>query len=247
MKRTSLPFLVVSALAVATISTTGCTGNRGGKKTDEVAASETPGGPAGKVITMDDVDDKLNGKVQGERFRVTYNADDPYKGADSPLVTIVEFSDFQCPFCTKFTDMLNEVIKDPAYAKDVRVVFKQFPLPMHKDAGTGSEAALASKRSSRARLPRPRLTPASPRSPAGSPPGKRRFELRAPRAAVSSLPCSGVSRTTSRSDSPSGRVRSTTAGTVSAPLSTAALRRRSPAAASPARNKRGGRGCRPPW
>jgi protein-disulfide isomerase len=143
MKRTSLPFLVVSALAVATISTTGCTGNRGGKKTDEVAASDEKHGAGGKVITMDDVDDKLNAKVQGERFRVTYNADDPFHGADSPLVTIVEFSDFQCPFCSKFADMLSEVQKDPAYAKDVRVVFKQFPLPMHKDAGMGSEAALA--------------------------------------------------------------------------------------------------------
>ena len=144
MTRISLPFLVVSALTLATISTTGCTGNRGGKKADEAAvASADKHGGAGKVITMDDVDDKLNAKVQGERFRVTYNSDDPFHGSDAPLVTIVEFSDFQCPFCSKFADMLTEVQKDPAYAKDVRVVFKQFPLPMHKDAGMGSEAALA--------------------------------------------------------------------------------------------------------
>jgi protein-disulfide isomerase len=142
MKRISLPFLVVSALAVATPSLTGCTGNRGGQKAENVAAEAAPGA-AGKVITMDDVDDKLNAKVQGERFRVTYNEKDAFTGAESPLVTIVEFSDFQCPFCSKFTDMLHEVVKDPAYAKDVRIVFKQFPLPMHKDAGTGSEAALA--------------------------------------------------------------------------------------------------------
>ncbi len=92
---------------------------------------------------MEQVDDSLSAKIQGERFRVTYGDKDPYMGAEDPLVTIVEFSDFQCPFCSKFGDMLHELIKDPAYAKDVRIVFKQFPLPMHKDAGTGSEAALA--------------------------------------------------------------------------------------------------------
>jgi protein-disulfide isomerase len=143
MKRISLPVFLVTALALTTSSLTGCTGNRGGKKTEDAAAAPgTPGAP-GKVITMDDVDESLNAKVQGERFRVTYNDKDPYTGSEDPLVTIVEFSDFQCPFCSKFTDMLHEVLKDPAYAKDVRVVFKQFPLPMHKDAALGSEAALA--------------------------------------------------------------------------------------------------------
>jgi protein-disulfide isomerase len=83
---------------------------------------------------MEQVDDSLNAKIQGERFRVTYGDQDPYTGAENPLVTIVEFSDFQCPFCSKFGDMLHEVVKDPAYANDLRIVFKQFPLPMHKDA-----------------------------------------------------------------------------------------------------------------
>ena len=142
MKTISLPVFLVTALALTTTSMIGCTGNRGGKKAEDAAEVAVPGAP-GKVITMDDVDDKLNAKVQGERFRVTYTDKDPYLGAEDPLITIVEFSDFQCPFCSKFTDMLHEVVKDPAYAKDVRIVFKQFPLPMHKDAAMGSEAALA--------------------------------------------------------------------------------------------------------
>ena len=142
MKTISLPVFLVTALALTTTSMSGCTGNRGGKKAEDAAEVAVPGAP-GKVITMDDVDDKLNAKVQGERFRVTYTDKDPYLGAEDPLITIVEFSDFQCPFCSKFTDMLHEVVKDPAYAKDVRIVFKQFPLPMHKDAAMGSEAALA--------------------------------------------------------------------------------------------------------
>ena len=138
----SLPVLLVSALAMTTSSLTGCTGNRGGQKTEATAEAAAPGA-GGKLIAMEDVDDSLNAKIQGERFRVTYGADDPYTGSEDPLVTIVEFSDFQCPFCSKFGDMLHEVAKDPAYAKDLRIVFKQFPLPMHKDAQIGAEAALA--------------------------------------------------------------------------------------------------------
>ncbi len=146
MKRTSFPLLLVTALAATTtFSLAGCTGNRGGKKDDAAVSADAaaPGAPSSKLVTMDDVDDSLSSKIEGERFRVTYNEKDPYTGAEAPLVTIVEFSDFQCPYCSKFADMLHEVVQDPAYAKDLRVVFKQFPLPMHKDAGTGSQAALA--------------------------------------------------------------------------------------------------------
>ena len=142
MKSISLPVFLVTALALTTSSLTGCTGNRGGKKAEETAEAAAPGA-VGKLITMEEVDDSLTAKVQGERFRVTYGDKDAYTGAEDPLVTIVEFSDYQCPFCSKFTDMLHEVVKDPAYAKDVRIVFKQFPLPMHKDAQMGSEASLA--------------------------------------------------------------------------------------------------------
>ncbi|HEY0134786.1 MAG TPA: thioredoxin domain-containing protein, partial [Nannocystis sp.] len=140
MKTISSIFLV-TALALTTTSLAGCTGNRGGQKADATAEAAPTG--ASKIITMEQVDDSLNAKIQGERFRVTYGDQDPYTGAEAPLVTIVEFSDFQCPFCSKFGDMLHEVAKDPAYANDLRIVFKQFPLPMHKDAQMGAEAALA--------------------------------------------------------------------------------------------------------
>jgi len=144
MKTISLPVFLVTALALTTTNLTGCTGNRGGKKTDDTAEAAKEGAAATpKLVTMEQVDDSLNSKIEGERFRVTYGEKDPYMGAEEPLVTIVEFSDYQCPFCSKFTDMLHEVVKDPAYAKDLRIVFKQFPLPMHKDAQIGAEASLA--------------------------------------------------------------------------------------------------------
>ncbi len=68
----------------------------------------------------------------------------PQHGPDDALVTIVEFSDFQCPFCVRVNDSLNQIKE--AYKGDVRVVFRQRPLPMHPEAREGSKAALAAHR-----------------------------------------------------------------------------------------------------
>ena len=71
---------------------------------------------------------------------VTTNA--PAKGAANPKVTLVEFSDFQCPYCTVAVRHLETILK--AYPKDVRLVFKQFPLDNHKQARLAAWASLAS-------------------------------------------------------------------------------------------------------
>src|SRR5262249_40032587 len=60
--------------------------------------------------------------------------------ADAP-VTIVEFSDFQCPFCGRVEPTLHQLLKE--YPKQVRLFFKHYPLPFHQDAPLASEAALA--------------------------------------------------------------------------------------------------------
>ncbi len=146
MKRISIPVVLVAALGLtaSSLTTTGCTGRRGAQKEQKAEANkEGEAAAPGSVVTMDQVDESLNAKVQGERFRVTYSDKDYFKGAAEPLVTIVEFSDFQCPYCSKFTKNLEELLADPAYKDDVRVVFKHFPLPMHKDANPGSQASLA--------------------------------------------------------------------------------------------------------
>jgi protein-disulfide isomerase len=61
-------------------------------------------------------------------------------GKDSAPVTIVEFSDFQCPFCSRAAETVNEIKKK--YGNKVRVAFKHFPLPMHREAGPTSEMAM---------------------------------------------------------------------------------------------------------
>jgi protein-disulfide isomerase len=68
---------------------------------------------------------------------------DPAKGPDNARVTIVEFSDFQCPFCARAVAAAYEITKQ--FPKDVRLVFKQFPLDMHAQAEFGAEAALAAQ------------------------------------------------------------------------------------------------------
>jgi protein-disulfide isomerase len=65
----------------------------------------------------------------------------PVKGNMNAPVAIVEFSDYQCPYCSKLQPTLNDVLK--AYPKDVKLVFKNFPLPFHSEARNASKAALA--------------------------------------------------------------------------------------------------------
>jgi protein-disulfide isomerase len=65
----------------------------------------------------------------------------PAFGPQDAKVTIVEFSDFQCPFCSRAADATHKVKEK--YGDKVRFVFRQFPLSFHKDAHTAAEAALA--------------------------------------------------------------------------------------------------------
>ena len=65
----------------------------------------------------------------------------PMRGPLTARVTIVEFSDFQCPSCAAASHVLDSVIT--AFPRDVRVVFKQFPLDMHPHSFEAAEASLA--------------------------------------------------------------------------------------------------------
>ncbi len=105
------------------------------------AAAPDPILPA--LSTPAEVDGAKSSLVEGARVPVPVEADDPSKGAAEPLVVIVEYSDFQCPHCGRFATALDELVA--AYPEDVRIVFKQFPLPMHPDAELGARATLAAR------------------------------------------------------------------------------------------------------
>ncbi len=63
----------------------------------------------------------------------------PQLGPSDAWVTIVEVSDFQCPFCKRATPTLKKLLK--RYGRDVRLVFKHNPLPFHKRALPAAIAA----------------------------------------------------------------------------------------------------------
>jgi len=65
----------------------------------------------------------------------------PAKGPAAAPVSVVEFSDFECPFCAEVVPVVRELLK--AYPTQVRLSFKHFPLPFHKHAALAHEAALA--------------------------------------------------------------------------------------------------------
>jgi protein-disulfide isomerase len=73
-----------------------------------------------------------------------YKADighSPVKGAKDALVTIVQWSDYQCPFCSRVEPTIDQVMKE--YAGKVRVVWKDLPLPFHQNAMPAAAAARA--------------------------------------------------------------------------------------------------------
>lgn len=66
----------------------------------------------------------------------------PFKGPKNAPITIVEFSDFQCPFCAKVQEVLKKILD--TYPKEVRLVYRHFPLrrnPFSKVAAEASECA----------------------------------------------------------------------------------------------------------
>ena len=75
---------------------------------------------------------------------VVYNIDtshNPVRGPKEAPVSIVEFSDFQCPYCAGLEDTLSQVLK--AFPKDVHLVYKQYPLNIHPYAQQAALASLA--------------------------------------------------------------------------------------------------------
>ncbi|MDH3402817.1 MAG: thioredoxin domain-containing protein [Acidobacteriota bacterium] len=99
------------------------------------------GGPLFRTLVAD-----LEAKYGVERYleppRVAVSADGhPAKGPAGAPVTIVEFSDFECPFCSRVLPSLRQVMEN--YGDSVRVVFRQFPLNnIHPRAQKAAEASL---------------------------------------------------------------------------------------------------------
>src|SRR5579884_497205 len=106
-------------------------GVREGRSTDQIKAaladSPLAKGPKPKPLIGDPV------KIP--------TAGAPAKGPENARITLVEFSDFECPYCSKAVHEVDAVLK--AYPNDVRLIYKQFPLSTHPHARLAANAALA--------------------------------------------------------------------------------------------------------
>jgi protein-disulfide isomerase len=122
-KKSVLPFVIIGGVLVAVIAAVVLMSQRA---SNDVAANEnfnanpTPVGPR----------------------QVAPGAPDPYvRGGARAPVTLEEFSDFQCPACGGLEPGLRKVVKD--YGERVRLVFRNYPLPMHRYAFFAARAAEA--------------------------------------------------------------------------------------------------------
>ena len=65
----------------------------------------------------------------------------PAQGPATAPVSLVEFSDFECPYCAETAPVVHQLLA--AYPTQVRLAFKHYPLPMHKESPLAHEASLA--------------------------------------------------------------------------------------------------------
>jgi protein-disulfide isomerase len=77
--------------------------------------------------------------LEAPRYDLPLTAEEEALGRQSAPVTLIEYSDFQCPFCKRAAPDLRRLVE--SYPDTVRLVWRHFPLPGHADAQTAAEAA----------------------------------------------------------------------------------------------------------
>ncbi|MCF0220813.1 MAG: thioredoxin domain-containing protein [Fibrobacter sp.] len=67
--------------------------------------------------------------------------DSPVFGAKNPKLTIVEFTEFQCPYCSRIAPTVKELMDK--YPNDIKFVYKHFPLSFHANARSAAASSIA--------------------------------------------------------------------------------------------------------
>ncbi|UYN90564.1 MAG: DsbA family protein [Anaerolineales bacterium] len=105
-----------------------------------VATANNPA-PTGALTQTQSQPNPGNNLADIQRYEITIDDNDPVFGpADAPI-TIVEFADFQCPYCVRHFEQTYPLILEQ-YGEQVRFVFKNYPLrSIHPDADAAAQAA----------------------------------------------------------------------------------------------------------
>lgn len=126
----SVIFIMMLILVlVSFVSKETSVGNRPPKWNDAVINNE-----ANKV---DKVDKGTGASVPSPAIIDT--SKDYVRGAKNAAIILVEYSDFECPFCKKHSPTIDQLLKD--YEGKIGFVYKHYPLPFHKNAQKAAEAA----------------------------------------------------------------------------------------------------------
>jgi protein-disulfide isomerase len=108
-----------------------------GQPANADAAAAPVGEPTHADVNVDPTE--VEAGTSNVRFQVPIGKS-PARGPATALVTIVEFADYQCPFCARVEDTLRSL--RARYGDDLRIVFKDAPLPFHPQADPAAQAAL---------------------------------------------------------------------------------------------------------
>lgn len=115
-------------------------GPQGNKATSFVASPDL------KFVVLGDILDTSVDPAKAIMAKIKTDGE-PFKGAKDGKVTIVEYSEFQCPYCKRGFDTIEQQVLK-TYGDKVKFYFKQFPLPFHpwaQPAAIAAECAKAQK------------------------------------------------------------------------------------------------------
>ena len=152
-------FLMIAAFVLGTVANAEVTDKQFSDLMTKYLASESGQQTLGK--TMEDYFRKRQAEMQKQqadeqRKRQEKEVDDqfknpvkieigksPVKGPANAKVTIIEFSDFQCPYCKRGKDTIDQVLA--VYPQDVKLAFKHLPLDFHPQALPAAKATFAAQ------------------------------------------------------------------------------------------------------
>ncbi len=143
--RNKRSIVILSLLSIFLLLSWGCVDK---KKVDNIEKSQKE--ILAKIAAIEKNLNKILKESQQKKPTFNYSSvydipigNSPVRGNKNAPVTIVEFSDFQCPYCAQSQPVLEAVLK--AYPEDVKLVYKNYPLPFHKQARNAAKASLAAE------------------------------------------------------------------------------------------------------